>query len=1186
LFVNTFHSQSISPEHEPPQRGSPRHLENYRIFWPILLAVWAVPAAAQSLSCTAALGASAQTAGPLKILGLHSATAELALTPGHSYLIEVEEHDNDVLVEILDSRNQVVAQAGHPERRTGTRRLAIVAPDSGSVPARITGQEHANAAGTATVRAFDLAALRGEPRCLEVFRALAAGDAAYAAGREISRGRSAAPGQSAREAYLRAEESYANAERALTEPADAQLRAQTQLALAGVEYFGLQNWSKAADWGEQATTTFGNADPYRRARAQWITDLAWMEVGSSVGRDRPVPGQRISSTELLDRTRNNLAALSRFHLQRHESYDAAMALTNVQLIYQLQARFGECVAASEAPARLFDELHETARRATVWQNRALCLWGLGRLPEALVWFERALADIGPESASMYVAVVTNTALLDYALGHFDESLQLYDRALTLAQKTQSQRDEAYCLYGVGVNYSALGDEDRAREFLERSLVIRTVALDGRGRMVTLRELATVQAAQGKFGAALKSDREALTLAVAPSSIMLIKIQLAVHTAAAGQLTEAKAQLDELLAGDARDSPHIHAEARLQRAVVERKLDQPRAALADLHAAQAQLHRFASVTEEFEANLELARTLRLMGQPDAALRAVEQALHESEAVRLQTVNPELRSLVQTPLRAAYDLKIALLRARYEDAVEAGRRALANRLAVEAFATADASRAHSFSEVAAQEYTPAMRHDLATEFHRRETLYRELAARRYALADRLDRVRPDDPQARHLMSDIAELERQADTVNTAIAARTQPKGTPPTTTTPARQPGLPHLPADTALISYWLGAESAYAWVLAPDGIRWVRLSLPTTIANQAVAFHHSLSRIVDVPAERRLKEAGELYESILRPIESSLAGVRLWVVIPDGALDYVPFAALRASDGQSAAFVALRHDIVLTPAAWRLETSRAPPGGPDRRGLLLVADPVYQPDDPRLVAVVRTSATPHAAANRGAEGPPRALQRLPYTAEEAAAIAAEFPRGEVEALIGVEATRARLLALDWSKYRYIHIAAHGIVDAQVPQLSALILGSYDANGNAVDGAVRVADLSLQRLRADVAVFSACDTALGREVPSEGLVGISSTMLARGAHAVVASLWPISDEIGARLMTEFYRHLLHDSMGPAAALGAAMRSVVSRDGSADPALWAAFQISVSALGPGQPTAHPTTSRVPTPGQEESP
>jgi CHAT domain-containing protein len=207
------------------------------------------------------------------------------------------------------------------------------------------------------------------------------------------------------------------------------------------------------------------------------------------------------------------------------------------------------------------------------------------------------------------------------------------------------------------------------------------------------------------------------------------------------------------------------------------------------------------------------------------------------------------------------------------------------------------------------------------------------------------------------------------------------------------------------------------------------------------------------------------------------------------------------------------------------------------------------------------------------------QRLAYTADEAAQISAQFSPSEVDELTGLDATRQRLLALDWSRYRFIHIATHGIVDAQVPQLSALILGSYDARGERVDGAVRVADLALETVTADVAVFSACDTALGKQVASEGLVGVGSTMLARGARAVVASLWPVSDEMGAHLMTEFYGHLLHDSMSPPAALGAAMRSVVSRDRSADPALWAAFQVSVTGIGPGLPARSSLTTGIAT-------
>jgi len=154
-----------------------------------------------------------------------------------------------------------------------------------------------------------------------------------------------------------------------------------------------------------------------------------------------------------------------------------------------------------------------------------------------------------------------------------------------------------------------------------------------------------------------------------------------------------------------------------------------------------------------------------------------------------------------------------------------------------------------------------------------------------------------------------------------------------------------------------------------------------------------------------------------------------------------------------------------------------------------------------------------------------------------------------------------------------------VDAQVPELSALILGSYDARGEVADRAVRVADVSLQTLTAEVAVLSACETALGTEVPGEGLVGMGSTMLARGARAVVASLWPVPDEIGARLMTEFYQHMLHDSMGPTAALGTAMRSMAVRSRSSDPALWAAFQVSVAALPSPAPGRRPATVKVAT-------
>ena len=281
------------------------------------------------------------------------------------------------------------------------------------------------------------------------------------------------------------------------------------------------------------------------------------------------------------------------------------------------------------------------------------------------------------------------------------------------RKLQFTRDEAHCLYGIGVNYYALGDRQRAREFLERSLAIRTVALDRRGRMASLRALANIDAEQGRTEQALAFDREALGLAIAPSAIARIKIQQAAHTAAAGRPAEAKALLDEVLSTGAKADP-LQAEALLQRAVLLRSMGRPRDALADLAAARRGFRGFGSIMEEFEGDLELARALRQVGQPHAALAAVERALAQSDAVRLQTANPELRAQLQTPLRPAYDLKLELLRDRYEHALATGRESEANALAAEAFATADASRAQSFSDVAAQKYSPAVRRALAAEF----------------------------------------------------------------------------------------------------------------------------------------------------------------------------------------------------------------------------------------------------------------------------------------------------------------------------------------------------------------------------------------------------------------------------------------------------------------------------------------
>ncbi len=1104
-------------------------------------------------ACSQALGAPVVTLGPLQTLGTTPVTANLALSAGRGYLIEVRERDNDALIEALDANGRVIARTDHPEQRTGTRRVVVTAPQSGYLALRIIGTEYAKAVGTATVRAFDLNA--GIPSaCLALFNALSAADASYAVGQDITSGRAPAAGRNAHDAFVRAAEGYANAERALTEPGDRELRGETQLALAALNVFNLAEWPKAEEWARAAESTFGPADPYRQARAQTLLAYVWIQIGQS---ESVRQGAR-----LLGEARALLQQTSRFHRRRGSEHDLALQTIYVSLTYMYQGDYPQCVTYASAAARQFEGLHDTAEAAAAWQNRAVCLWGLGHLSDARDDFLRLLDVVDPQIAENYLAILTNAGLLDLALGKYDESLRIYHRGLAMAETTQREFDQARCLHGIGVNYRLLGDPERARGYLERALVIRTPARDGRGRMDSLRQLAVVDAAQGYPAQAVGHDREALSLAVDPLASESIRVQLASHTAAAGDPEMGRALLDEVLRSGPRGDPIILAQALVQRAVILRGMGLTEDALADLGRAERSFRALGNVNGEFATSLELARTLRVAARTSEALDAIERALMHGDAVRLQSVNPDFRTQLEAPLRDAYDLKIELLRAQYEAAGAAGHPTQAASLAARAFSAADSSRAQTFSEVAAQQYSPALRRELASDLRQREAIYRQLAERRVML-DWLTDVSPaTNPRARHLLTDIAELQRQADTVNTAIAARVSRSGE---SKTARRRPGAPSIPPGTALISFWLGAESSYAWVVSAGETHWARLAAPTLIDRAASNLRNSLGRFADQPKSQRLADAARLSELVVRPLEAWLTAAALWVIVPDGALDYVPFAALPLT-GNPDSFVVRQHDVALTPAVWRLgNPDTAPPA--TQRELLLVADPVYDPDDPRLAALPRTPSPQGAPPAPSSAGSAR-YRRLPYTAREAEAIRREFPPAEVEQLMGLDATRERLLAEDLGKYRFIDIAAHGMVDTRVPELSALVLGSYDASGRVVDGAVRVPDFALLTLHAELVVFSACDTAVGKEAASEGLVGIGSTVLARGARAVVSSLWQVSDEMGARLMTELYEHLMRDSMSAPAALAAAMRDVLSRQPDADPALWAAYQVSVVALPGGRP------------------
>ena len=141
---------------------------------------------------------------------------------------------------------------------------------------------------------------------------------------------------------------------------------------------------------------------------------------------------------------------------------------------------------------------------------------------------------------------------------------------------------------------------------------------------------------------------------------------------------------------------------------------------------------------------------------------------------------------------------------------------------------------------------------------------------------------------------------------------------------------------------------------------------------------------------------------------------------------------------------------------------------------------------------------------------------------------------------------------------IHFATHGVLDTQHPELSGVVLSLLDENGSPRDGFLRLHDVYNLRLAADLVVLSGCQTALGKDVRGEGLVGLTRGFLYAGARRVMASLWQVDDRATSELMARFYRALLKDGSSPAAALREAQLSLSRSAQWRDPYNWAGFVI----------------------------
>jgi CHAT domain-containing protein len=226
-----------------------------------------------------------------------------------------------------------------------------------------------------------------------------------------------------------------------------------------------------------------------------------------------------------------------------------------------------------------------------------------------------------------------------------------------------------------------------------------------------------------------------------------------------------------------------------------------------------------------------------------------------------------------------------------------------------------------------------------------------------------------------------------------------------------------------------------------------------------------------------------------------------------------------------------------------------------------ADPVFEAGDSRVsgrkphVQKLHDDALALHTALRDVEFGSARIPRLPASRLEAQAIVEALDQKNVSLALDFDAARDAVLKSDLGQYRYIHFATHGLIDSVHPEFSGLVLSLVNKNGESQDGYLRLKDIYGLKLSADMVVLSSCNSALGKDLQSEGVIGFTRAFLYAGSRRVVATLWRVDDEATAELMKHFYLRL-NQGEAPASALRGAQSDLMKNLSWQHPYYWAAF------------------------------
>ncbi len=958
-------------------------------------------------------------------------------------------------------------------------------------------------------------------------------------------------------------------------------------------------WTSAYDYASASKATLKSGDVYflfseygealkryQNAEALAGRTSDWLMKASALSRMGRLQSF-IGNNELAQQQLSKALDLFKQH-EANQSDSAANAYGEaLSNLAEVSYAKGDFVKAREQLKSALEFLHNDRKgEAKIHLFNGYITGSIGEPEKAVTEIYRALELYREANDKIGEGLALTTLGLAHSLKRdMNSATKLHREAIDIFRVAGDRHSEAIALNALGQVYEGINDYRLAIHQYEQALRLFEEIGSVDGMSVTTFKLARTHNFSGQADQALAFYERCLQLSRAAGKVRTeanARHEIAKVYASQGRPELALQQYQTILRfyesiGDFRGQAtalNASGEFLLQVGQKERALDACRRALPLSEKAGDKGILISTLYNLGRANLAV-------GSPAVALPLIRRSLEIIEDLRANVASPDFRLSYFSGGRKHYELCIEVL-------MQLERLCPGQGFAAEALLVSEKGRARLLLDLV-NESREDLRHGAAKELLERERELRGLFRSQAQYKMDLSLSRRGSGEIAEVDNRLAQLRAEYQEVQARLREQ-NPRLLSLERSVPVNLARIQNelRDGDTLLLKYALGEERSYLWAVTFNAFHSYELPDRKVFEDAAREFYklitarQGLHGQVDKDyqahveaAETLLPEkANNLSRMLLGPVAEHLRNRRL-VIVTEGALQYIPFEALPVPIGQTVGPIGIErpsrtrlletNEVVTLPSISTLIAIRNARNHARSSGKLVavIADPVFSSSDDRVqsqspaIALAATDQNQDQSVTRTPEALTRGhLARLAHASEEADAISAVAPWGTALVAKGFDANRETVMSGDISKYQIVHFATHGFVDTEHPELSSIVLTNVNRNGSGINGFMPLHDIYSLDLSAELTVLSACQTALGKDIKGEGLVGLTHSFMAAGSNTVVASLWKVDDRATAVLMAYFYEGMLQKGMTPAAALRSAKLKMMEHKQWSAPYYWAGF------------------------------